>query len=148
MSTVNSPATASADAIAKDFRDDMQGKLDDDKIEAAAAKLAATTTAYPANGSVASFIFYLRFRVDVSGGKSFQGDAGGITTPGGGALFGDVYTDDINRLYSDTHSFQFTATPVYTALLFFDSHSNLLGHFQAGAVSIVAGTGGGTGGWS
>jgi hypothetical protein len=143
---VNSSEVATS--IAKDFRESVQGKLEDHKIDAVASALEAATTSYPANGAVASFIFYIRFSCDVSGGKRFTGDAGGLSTAGAGALFGDVYTDDINRLYSTTASFQFTATPVYTALLFFDAHSNLLGHFQAGAVSFVAGTGGGSGRWS
>jgi hypothetical protein len=134
--------------IANDFSENAKGKLPDQVIDAAVTALKAAETAYPANGSVASMIFYLRFGVTISGGESFQGDAGGLSTPGGGALFGDVYTDNLARLYSDTRSFQFTATPVYTSLLFFDGSSNLLGHFQAGAVSIVTGTGGGSGRWS
>jgi hypothetical protein len=134
--------------IVNDFSESMRGKLPDRAVEAAVASLKAAETSYPANGSVASMIFYLRFGVTVTGGKNFQGDAGGLSTPGGGALFGDVYTDNLARLYSDTRSFQFTATPVYTSLLFFDGSSNLLGHFQAGAVSTVTGTGGGTGSWS
>ncbi|WP_422732797.1 VapA/VapB family virulence-associated protein [Marinobacter azerbaijanicus] len=32
-------------------------------------------------------------------------------------------------------------------VLFFDSHSKLLGHFQSGAVSTVIGVGGGKGKW-
>jgi hypothetical protein len=51
-------------------------------------------------------IFSLRFGVTVSGGESFQGDAGGLSTPGAGARFGDVSTDNLARLYIDTRSFQ------------------------------------------
>jgi hypothetical protein len=135
--------------LVDDFTALVQGKMDKNKVAAAAKALTADVTAYPATGSVASLIFYLKFQVIVkNGGKTFDGNAGGVATPGGGALFGDVYTDDINALYSNTVSFAFTATPVYTALYFFDSNHNLLGHFQAGAVSIISGTGGGTGKWS
>jgi virulence-associated protein len=134
--------------IAQDFCAAVGGKLEQDKVDKAVSALSAATTSYSASGSVASFIFYLQFQVNVSGGKSFNGKAGGLTTPGGGALIGDVYTDDINALYANTVSFEFQATPVYVSLLFFDSSSNLLGHFQAGAVSTVAGVGGGSGGWS
>lgn len=42
----------------------------------------------PATGNVASAIFYLRFYVK-SAGHVFQGNAGGISLPGGGALYGD-----------------------------------------------------------
>ena len=135
-------------AIAADFRDAMKGKLADEHIDAAVNTLLATTSRYPATGSVASLIFYLKFQVNITGGKSFNGNAGGASTPGGGALFGDVYTDDLNRLYSDTVSFEFQGTPVYLSILFFDRNSKLLGHFQAGAVSTVTGIGGGSGKWS
>jgi hypothetical protein len=57
----------------------------------------------------AGMIFSLRFGVTVSGGESFQGDAGGLSTPGAGARFGDVSTDNLARLYSDTRSFQLIA---------------------------------------
>jgi hypothetical protein len=135
-------------AIANDFRDAMKGKLADEHVEAAVSALLSTTSRYPATGSVASLIFYLKFQVNITGGKSFNGNAGGASTPGGGALFGDVYTDDLARLYSDTVSFEFQGTPVYLSLLFFDKNSKLLGHFQAGAVSTVTGIGGGSGKWS
>lgn len=140
----------SKEIVAHDFRVAMHGKMDKDKMDAAIAALSATTASYPANGSVASFIFYLQFQVTITspGGKQFNGKAGGLSTPGGGALFGDVYTDDLNALYSNTVSFEFQGTPVYLSILFFDGNSNLLGHFQSGAVSTVTGIGGGTGSWS
>ena len=139
---------APPETLATDLKDVLRGKVEDEKIEAAATKLATTATAYSAHGSVASLIFYLKVQVVVDNGKTFDGNAWGVSFPGGGALFGDVYTDDINALYSNTVSFAITATPVYTAVYFFDSHSNLLGHFQAGSVSTVGGSGGGKGSWS
>ena len=108
----------------------------------------SASTAYPAHGSVASLVFYLKVQVVINDGKTFDGDAWGLAFPGGGALFGDVYTDDLNALYSNTVSFAITATPVYTAVYFFDGGSSLLGHFQAGSVSTVGGSGGGKGSWS
>ncbi|HEY0737665.1 MAG TPA: VapA/VapB family virulence-associated protein [Herpetosiphonaceae bacterium] len=134
--------------VAHDFLVAMHGKLEQEKIDAAVTALKATTAKYPATGSVASLIFYLKFQVNITGGKTFDGNAGGASSPGGGALFGDVYTDDINRLYRDTVSFEFNATPVYLSILFFDGNSNLLGHFQSGALSTVLGIGGGKGEWS
>lgn len=140
--------TISKEAIGEDLRTSLQGALEPAAVDQAVERLVTTTTSYPATGSVASFVFYLQFMVTVTGGKRFDGKAGGLTTPGGGALFGDVYTDDVNRLYRDTVSFQFNATPVYTNLNFFDSNSNFLGSFQSGSVSTVLGTGGGSGSWS
>jgi hypothetical protein len=145
---MSSTEIASKETIANDFSTKWEGKLDQEKIDAAVNKIQADVTSYPAHGALASMIFYVKCSVTVDGGKTFDGNAGGAFTPGGGALFGDVYTDDINRLYSNTASFQLTATPVYVYVLFFDGNSNLLGHFQSGAVSTVTGVGGGTGSWS
>ncbi|HXH96948.1 MAG TPA: VapA/VapB family virulence-associated protein [Gaiellaceae bacterium] len=139
---------ATRELITRDFSSSMAEKLEPELIEEAVQRIRAATASYPATGSVVSFIFYLQFQVTVKGGKTFNGKAGGVSTPGGGALIGDVYTDDLEALYANTVSFEFNATPVYTSLLFFDGSSKLLGHFQAGAVSIVAGLGGGSGDWS
>jgi hypothetical protein len=141
--------TVSPEVLAHDFVNAVHGTLDQDKIDAAVDSiLTASTTSYAATGSVASLLFYLQFQVNIKAGKSFNGKAGGISTPGGGALFGDVYTDDIDRLYSSTTSFQFNATPVYLNINFFDGHSNFLGHLQSGGISTVLGVGGGSGNWS
>ncbi len=145
---MNPQVASNREAIANDFVNVTRDILDQEKINDVVETLTSDAESYSANGSVASFIFYLQFQVRVSGGKSFNGKAGGVTSPGGGALIGDVYTDDIDRLYRDTVSFEFQATSVYTSLLFFDSSSNLLGHFQSGSVSTVNGVGGGSGSWS
>jgi hypothetical protein len=145
---MNAQPSVSKELVAQDFKSSLQGKLEGPQLDAAANAILSSQTKYSANGSVASAIFYLRFQVSIKGGKTFNGNAGGISSPGGGALFGDVYTDDVNALYANTHSFAFQSTPVYLSIQFFDKHSKLLGHFQSGAVSTVAGTGGGTGGWS
>ena len=92
--------------------------------------------------------FYSRIWVEIYDGKKFGGNAGGLGSLGGGALMGDVYMDDLDKLYKNTVSFEYNATPVYTNVNFFDSDSNLLGHFQAGAVSVCSGIGDGTGSWS
>lgn len=104
-------------------------------------------TAYSAVGGVTSFVFYQRVTVSINEGKSFQGNAGGLSTFGPGTLFGHVYTDDLDELYKHTVSFQYTATPIYVCVVFFNKKSQLLGHFQAAAVSAVTGVGGGSGKW-
>ncbi|RBP51276.1 VapA/VapB family virulence-associated protein [Arenicella xantha] len=144
--------------LASDFKQHFTGKLSDEVVESTAKSLANVTepvlkasSAYGANGSLASLIFYVKAQCNVNGGKTFDGSAWGVSFPGGGALFGDVYLADassLNDLYARTTSFTFTATPVYTAMYFFDSNNTLLGHFQAGSVSTVSGTGGGSGSWS
>jgi hypothetical protein len=150
MSTTPTSTTPTVDhaVIAAGFKASVEGKMPADQLQSATTAMATAATGYAANGSIASLLFYMQVQVTIKGGKTFDGKAGGIGLPGGGALFGTVYTDDINRLYANTKSFAFQATPVYFAVEFFDGSSNYLGTFQAGAVSIVTGTGGGSGHWS
>lgn len=104
---------------------------------------------YAANGSFVSAVFYYHFWVNLKDqNKQFNGNAGGIGAPGGGAMVGDVYTDDLDRLLKDTYSFQFGTTPLYFELTFFTKQSEYLGTFQAGGIGVTLGTGGGNGGWS
>lgn len=145
---MNTQPNVSKEIIAHDFKNSLHGKMEDAQLEKATNTILTTANSYPATGSVASLVFYLQFQVNIKGGKTFDGKAGGISSPGGGALFGDVYTDDLNALYANTVSFAFQSTPVYLSIQFFDKHSHLLGHFQCGAVSTVIGTGGGAGSWS
>lgn len=136
--------------LADDLQTSLADRLPEDVISQLAGDISSATVtgSYPANGSVASIVFWMKWQCVITGGKTFNGESWGIAFPGGGALIGDVYTDDLARLYANTVSFAFTATPVYTALYFYDGNSNLLGHFQAGSVSTVAGAGGGSGSWS
>ncbi|MFC0184085.1 VapA/VapB family virulence-associated protein [Pseudarcicella hirudinis] len=59
-----------------------------------------------------------------------------------------MYTNNLDLLYADTVSFLFVATPVYIALYFYDSSSQLLGYFTGAAISLTSGSGGGEGSWS
>lgn len=138
----------SKDLIAHDVLTHFQGSIPEKTATQNAKTAMVASTTYPATGSIASMVIYEKVQVTVTGGKTFDGSAWGVSFPGGGALFGDVYTDDINRLYNSTSSFVVTATPVYTAVYFYDDNGNYLGSFQAGSVSIVTGTGKGSGSWS
>ena len=144
--------------LSKDFKTHFDGKISEDSLHRTIENLDKITvdqlkaaTAYSANGSLASLVLYVKAQCNINGGKTFNGSAWGVSFPGGGALFGDVYLVDgvtLDQLYSKTGAFKFTATPVYTAFYFYDASDNLLGHFQAGSVSTVTGGGGGAGGWS
>lgn len=145
--------------IAEDFGKLFEGKLPPEAIRSAVALISqapkgalalSSTSSYPANGSIASAVIWMKCQCVITspGGKTFNGSSWGISFPGGGALFGDVYTSDLDALYANTKSFALAATPVYTSFTFFDGSSNALGSFQAGSVSTVSGTGGGSGSWS
>ena len=131
-----------AQLIAKDFAEKMAGHLPDDKIKAAVDKINTTTTSYPAQLELLSS---RSFYVIITGGKRFDGNVG---PAGGGAGWGDVYTDDIERLYRDTVGFQITVALVYASVVFFDGNSNYLGNFQGGGMATGGFRGGGSGGWS
>jgi Rhodococcus equi virulence-associated protein len=137
----------SPETVAREFPERMRGKLDDDKVEAAVTAWDASTKHF-ATGDIVSFIFYQKVHVHIQGGKHFEGNAGGLASPGGGSLVGDVYADDLETLYRDTIAFSFYASPLYVTVEFWDGNSKLLGHYQAGGLSSVGGPGGGTGGWS
>ena len=137
-------------AIAKEFEKNYKNKLEDDKIgEIVVALTAEDSEVYPAHGAVVSMIFYFKVQVSIDDTNDvFNGSGGGVSTPGGGALIGDVYTDDLDTLLENTVSFECNMTSVYTSVLFFDNDSNLLGHFEAGSVSTTNGIMGGEGSWS
>lgn len=100
------------------------------------------------HGVLASALVYQLLTLTVDGGEQFQGYAGGVSFPGGAAVWGTLFTDDIQRLYDQTASFQFNAVGPYLNVNFFDRHGTLLGHAQLGGVSSVIGIGGGSGTWT
>ena len=154
-----SAMTRNADQWVDDFKQHFTGKLSEDVVKRTVESIEKTTkterkadTSYSASGSIASLMLYMQVQCIIKGGKTFNGhtylSAG---TPGGGALFGDVYLASgttLEDLYKKTVSFLLTATPVYTAFYFYDAEHDLLAHFQAGAVSTILGEGSGPGSWS
>ncbi|MFA7380214.1 MAG: VapA/VapB family virulence-associated protein [Bacteroidia bacterium] len=146
----NKSAQISKETLANDYREQMKGKLNDAVIQKHVESLTASSlTAYPATGSIAGLVICDICKCTITAtGQEFSGTAWGISTPGGGFLAGDVWTSDLNGLIANTSSFQLVATPVYTAFVFYDSNGNSLGSFQAGSVSTIAATAGGSGSWS
>ncbi|GAB4086620.1 hypothetical protein GCM10028784_32500 [Myceligenerans cantabricum] len=141
--------TVDRDRIAEEFAARMTGKLEQEKIDAAVVALRTTTATYPATCALAGAIFYLNVQITMEqDGEQFNGDSGGFGSPGGNVMWGDVYTDDLNRLYAATETFELNATPVYTSVMFFDGSSNFLGHFESGGIGTILGVYGGKGSWS
>lgn len=141
-------------AIANEYRKTMGNNLTHPQIEEGLKSLndvlrvntkrsAGTVQRYQAHASLVAIIFWARIHVTVVGGKSVIGDGGGVYTPGGGGIWGNLYTSDIERLYRDSYSYQMSATAFYMGINFFDGNSNYLGSFHGGGLGIVTGTGGG-----
>ncbi|MBM9506851.1 VapA/VapB family virulence-associated protein [Actinacidiphila acididurans] len=138
----------SKETIARDFAKRMHGTLEQDKVDAAVGALLSPAVSYPAECIVISAIFYTHWKIVVTDGETFNGNAGGVGTPGGGGMWGSVNTNDINKLYSQTKSFEYYATSAYVNVNFFDGSANFLGSFNAGGLSTLNGAGGGSGSWS
>lgn len=107
---------------------------------------------YTAQAQVASVGPYTQVTVGVTpalgGWLNFLGHAGSLATLGANGTWGDLYTDDLLRLYTDTVSFEFNTLIFYTNVNFFDASSNFLGAYHGGGVGITTGIGGGTGTFS
>ncbi|CAI0926721.1 VapA/VapB family virulence-associated protein [Serratia proteamaculans] len=114
-----------------------------------AKTLALESTAYGATLDIYDSIFYVGIKINLDDYPwKFDGNAGGFGGfPGTYMSSGDLYSDDLEKLWNNTDSFMFIFTPVYSSIIFFDSSSNSLGSFNGGNLSFAAGTGGGTGSW-
>jgi Rhodococcus equi virulence-associated protein len=151
---VSQAPEVSRETVVEDFRKRMEGKLSEAQIDAAAEAMNAATTKYFAMFVPISLIFYVRVEVliqdpaKLSTAPVFGGDAGGIMPilPIGG-FAGDVYTEDVNRLFTKTRVFETQILVVYSSVVFFDENWNLLGHYQGGGASTNLGVAAGTGTW-
>jgi hypothetical protein len=142
--------------IANDFKEAMAGKLDLEQLEATCEYLMSdSTSGYRAIFSIGGLVFYMKFEVKIDDPDAgtynhyhFDATGGGLSFPFQAEGTGYVYTDDLNALIKNTHSFLMNCTPVYTSMVFFDESTNCLGSFQSALVSPYLFTGGGTGTWS
>lgn len=78
--------TVGREAFVKEFRERMQGKLPDDKIDAAAEAMTAATTSYVAIMVPITVLVYTRVQVLIHDSKAptrpqFRGNAGGLIIP-------------------------------------------------------------------
>jgi hypothetical protein len=132
------------------FRAAFADKLGEEKTDQIIETMLSADTAYATNGAIVSGVFWVQVNVDSWDGqpKVYVGEGGGIFTPGGGALIGAVYTDDLEGLLANTTRFEVNAAAAYTSIVFFDDDSNCLGSYESGSVSTVVGIGGGKGSWA
>jgi hypothetical protein len=151
--------TVGREAFVKEFRERMQGKLPDDKIDAAAEAMTAATTSYVAIMVPITVLVYTRVQVLIHDSKAptspqFGGNAGGLIIPPlppyFGGYIGAVFTDNFARLCTQVgRPFEFHVTPVYSGVTFWDNNHVFIRHFEGGGLgSPSVGGGGGTGSWS
>ena len=126
----------------------LRGKLPNEEVDKAVNALRSQKAAdkISMGGSVICAIFYWRIHLE-GHGHYYNGNAGGIGGFGAASTNGDIYTDDINRLYAEAYSFQFNSAAVYLNVNFFNRNSQFLGHYHGGGVGTCIGSGGGTGSW-
>ncbi|WP_445721753.1 VapA/VapB family virulence-associated protein [Flavobacterium sp.] len=145
---INSIEAENLKMMTTDFKEVVKGKMEEKQIEKIVSDMSSFTNRHAAQCPISSAVFYVWINVIVEGGKSAVGHGGGLFTPGGGGSWGHLYTNDIERLYRDTISFQVNAAQVYLNVNFFDAHSNLLGSYHGGGIGTVRGIGGGTTKWT
>jgi hypothetical protein len=142
MSTARKPVPIDRKQIAQGFAANAKGKMQQNQIDSVVESLLSDAASYPATGS-----FTPTLRLTITGGKTFT--ATGRSAPfGTGQFSGDVFTDNLDALYTNTVSFLLQTTPVYISLQFFDSNQNLQGYFLGGGVNTATGVGGGSGSWA
>lgn len=152
MNNENTNALTLNEQIARDFAQAYQGKMEQALLDESVQKIKTMGVKGKVNasGHILTELFYTHVEVTTQYSTpvhKFSGDGGGMFSTGAGAFAGDIYTDDLNKLYRDTVSFQVNSTVVYLSVLFYDKNSHLLGHLQSGACSISIGIGGGKGSW-
>ena len=137
-------------AIGEGFRRSVKGILSDEKIGQIIAELNTAETSYTAAGGLGGFLFYMHIGMDVyvSGrNHSMDADAGGFFGFGASRLDGQLRSSDFPRLFAATRGIHFEIAVPYASILFFDSGSNFLGHFQGTAAGTQVGIGGGSASW-
>lgn len=135
------------DLIAQELRQNLEGKVEPERIDTMISQLKKTTVAsYAANAGGGGVLFYALVTVHTAG-REFEGNAGGFFGFGPYYGQGTVYTADLNNLLNHTESFSVSFNPAYMNVVFYDGGSNILGHFQGLGGGSIVGTGAGTGHW-
>lgn len=149
MSAEGKPVPIDKNLIARDFAANAKGKLSQVLIDSITESLRAETSGFPAKGLVTAATFFLRFHLEMLADHMiFDGTAGGLGGMSPAMLVGDVYTNDLPKLYANTVKFGFQGTQLYISLQFYDANDRVLGVFQGAGGANVNGAGGGPGHWS
>ncbi|PHM30988.1 VapA/VapB family virulence-associated protein [Xenorhabdus innexi] len=134
--------------ILEEFKKQTEGKWVPELIDKTVKDVTSLeVSSYSASATIESLIIRHSFQVSITGyDERFDGLTWGWATPGIGTSIGLVLTKDLDNLLSDTTTFWFYGTPSYLGLYFY-SDDNFLGSFQGASLSLVGGTGHGSGQW-
>jgi hypothetical protein len=151
-STVDNPLTfAKTEDLVSYVAETFESKMSPEKLNAVLDALKATSPAQkiPASGAVAGALFWCKFTLECQK-RSFDHSAWGGGTLGGGFVWGDLYTDNLAKCFSDTRSFSLTVTGVAALATFHAADSTLLATFIGGGpiVPPLFFEGGSAGGWA
>jgi hypothetical protein len=140
-----------SNVMAQDFRRAVEGKLDQEKIDAIVASLLRPTLTAEVTSAEALFaggLFYVNVGITTSGKQVFDGNGGGLYSIGATVGYGIVTADSLSALGKNTVSFSTHISGAHNVVIFYDSGSNVLGQFQsaAGGGGLI-GAGGGSGSW-
>ncbi|PHM58993.1 VapA/VapB family virulence-associated protein [Xenorhabdus sp. KK7.4] len=78
----------------------------------------------------------------------FRGESWGISSIGVGASEGWIWTDNLDKLFSDTTHFKFVGNSLVLGITFQSADLSPLGVFTGLGISLVTGIGSGSGNWS
>lgn len=111
------------------------------------AKTSSTIRIPGVGGTYQCGVFFFGFELQ-NGSRQYVGHGGGLGSVGGAVFVGDIYTNDAERLYRETVSFQVNAASPYVNINFFNRNAENLGSLHAGGVGVCAFLGGGSGRWT
>jgi hypothetical protein len=119
------------------------------RTDASLEVIPISVNTYPAYASFPwfdfTYFFNINFYAQVE--KSFSANVFGMGGPLNGKASGNIHTKHIQRLLTETVSYNFNGTENDFNLNFFDENSNLLGNFSCDSF-LLFGVGGGVGSWS
>jgi hypothetical protein len=151
-STVDNPLTfAKTEDLTSFVAETFKGKMTPGKLDAVLDALKATSPAQKiyASASVGGALFWCKFTLECQG-RYFDHSAWGGGTLGGGFVWGDLYTDNLAKCFSDTRSFSLSVAGVAVLATFHAADSTLLATFISGGAVVppLWFEGGSSGGWS
>ncbi|WP_446470912.1 VapA/VapB family virulence-associated protein [Xenorhabdus stockiae] len=125
----------------------LTGKLEQQKIDKIRETiLSDKSNGYSATLKMGSFLFYQTCSLELTDGKNFYGDGGGLMSLGAGRYEGTLYTDDIDFLYKNGTAYTSAVTFFVGSMQFWNGF-NVIGHFEGFGKGTTDGESAGKGYW-